>query len=126
MAMRSSSTGLSAGDHQSPPPSGGEGFGSVLSRITVTNQLDGKIARDWKPEGLAIRLSVPRSRLTYQQCGDEIPLSLPGRACRRRTMTRRCLIATVFATAKTAPRAAKKSSGQGKTRLSYVTREGPA
>ena len=45
------------------PPAGAEGFGGVLSRIAVANQLGGEIARDWKPEGLSIRLSVPRSRL---------------------------------------------------------------
>ena len=50
------------------PPSKGEGFGNVLSRIAVTSQLDGEIVRDWKPEGLAIRLSVCRSRLTSQSC----------------------------------------------------------
>ena len=44
-------------------PKGSEGFGGVLSRIAVANQLGGEIARDWKPEGLAIRLSIPRSRL---------------------------------------------------------------
>jgi PAS domain S-box-containing protein len=44
-------------------PEGGEGFGTVLSRIAVSNQLGGEIIRDWRPEGLAIRLSVPRSRL---------------------------------------------------------------
>ncbi len=44
-------------------PEGEEGFGGVLSRIAVANQLGGQIARDWKPEGLAIRLSVSRSRL---------------------------------------------------------------
>ncbi len=44
-------------------PEGGEGFGGTLSRITVSEQLGGEIARDWRPEGLAIRLSVPRSRL---------------------------------------------------------------
>lgn len=43
---------------------GGEGFGDVLSRITIANQLDGQLDRDWRPEGLAIRLSVQRSRLT--------------------------------------------------------------
>jgi two-component sensor histidine kinase len=45
------------------PPTGGLGFGDVLSRIAVSDQLGGEIARDWRPEGLAIRLSVPRSRL---------------------------------------------------------------
>jgi PAS domain S-box-containing protein len=45
------------------PPEGSEGFGSVLSRIAVANQLGGEITRDWRPEGLAIRVSVPRERL---------------------------------------------------------------
>jgi PAS domain S-box-containing protein len=44
-------------------PKGGEGFGGTLSRIAVSDQLGGGIARDWRPEGLTIRLSVPRSRL---------------------------------------------------------------
>ncbi len=44
-------------------PTGGEGFGGVLSRIAVVNQLGGEIARDWKPEGLEIRLVAPRARL---------------------------------------------------------------
>ncbi len=44
-------------------PTGGFGFGDVLSRIAVSDQLGGEIVRDWRPEGLAICLSVPRSRL---------------------------------------------------------------
>jgi PAS domain S-box-containing protein len=44
-------------------PSAGLGFGAVLSRIAVSDQLGGEIIRDWRPEGLAVRLSVPRSRL---------------------------------------------------------------
>ncbi len=44
-------------------PIGELGFGDVLSRIAVSDQLGGEIARDWRPEGLAIRLSVDRSRL---------------------------------------------------------------
>jgi len=40
-----------------------EGFGSVLSRMTVTQQLGGEITRDWQPDGLCIRLSVDRARL---------------------------------------------------------------
>jgi PAS domain S-box-containing protein len=44
-------------------PIGELGFGEVLSRIAVSDQLGGEIARDWRPEGLAIRLSVDRSRL---------------------------------------------------------------
>jgi PAS domain S-box-containing protein len=46
----------------SPPD--GEGFGAVLTRATVTGQLGGEISRDWRPEGLVIRLSLPRERLT--------------------------------------------------------------
>jgi PAS domain S-box-containing protein len=45
------------------PPTGVLGFGDVLSRIAVSEQLHGEITRDWRPEGLAIRLSIPRQRL---------------------------------------------------------------
>jgi PAS domain S-box-containing protein len=45
-------------------PKAGEGFGGTLSRIAVSDQLGGEITRDWRPEGLTIHLSVPRSRLT--------------------------------------------------------------
>jgi PAS domain S-box-containing protein len=44
-------------------PNGGLGFGAVLSKIAVSDQLGGEIVRDWQPDGLAIRLFVPRSRL---------------------------------------------------------------
>jgi two-component sensor histidine kinase len=53
-------------EHDGPPvaePTGSLGFGDVLSRIAASDQLGGEIIRDWRPEGLAIRLSVPRSRL---------------------------------------------------------------
>lgn len=40
-----------------------EGFGGILSKIAVANQLGGEIVRDWRSEGLAIRLVVPRDRL---------------------------------------------------------------
>jgi PAS domain S-box-containing protein len=45
-------------------PKGSEGFGGVLSRIAVNNQLKGKMTRDWRPEGLVVRLTMPRCRLT--------------------------------------------------------------
>jgi two-component sensor histidine kinase len=45
-------------------PPNAEGFGGVLSRIAVTNQLGGDIVRQWNPEGLTIRLSAPAARLT--------------------------------------------------------------
>jgi two-component sensor histidine kinase len=44
----------------------GEGFGSVLARLTVTGQLGGEITRDWHPAGLTLRLSMPRNRLLGQ------------------------------------------------------------
>jgi PAS domain S-box-containing protein len=53
-------------EHGGPPvaaPSASLGFGEVLSRIAASDQLGGEIVRDWRREGLAIRLSVPRSRL---------------------------------------------------------------
>ena len=45
-------------------PPDDEGFGGVLTRATVTGQLGGEISRDWRPEGVVIRLSLPRERLT--------------------------------------------------------------
>ena len=53
-------------EHGGPPvvpPEGSEGFGGVLSRIAVGDQLGGEITRDWRPDGLAIRVSLPRERL---------------------------------------------------------------
>jgi len=41
-----------------------EGFGSVLARMAVTGQLGGHIERDWQPEGLCIRLTIDRARLS--------------------------------------------------------------
>jgi PAS domain S-box-containing protein len=40
-----------------------EGFGSVLVQA-MARQLGGQIARDWKPEGVTIQLSIPAGRLT--------------------------------------------------------------
>ena len=42
---------------------GSEGFGSLLARATVKGELNGELSRDWKPEGLTIRLSIPRVHL---------------------------------------------------------------
>ena len=47
-----------------PSPPDDEGFGATLTRATVTGQLGGEISQDWRPEGLVIRLSLPRERLT--------------------------------------------------------------
>lgn len=40
-----------------------EGFGTRLAKATVRSQLGGEITRDWRPEGLSIRLVVARDRL---------------------------------------------------------------
>jgi two-component sensor histidine kinase len=45
-------------------PANNNGFGDLLVRATVTGQLGGELSRDRRPEGLVIRLSVPRERLT--------------------------------------------------------------
>ena len=45
------------------PPTGNNGFGELLIRTTVAG-LGGQISRDWQPEGLVIRLLMPRARLT--------------------------------------------------------------
>ena len=45
------------------PPTGNRGFGDFLVRTTIGG-LGGEITRDWQPEGLVIRLSIPRARLT--------------------------------------------------------------
>jgi PAS domain S-box-containing protein len=53
-------------EHGGPPvaePTGALGFGDVLSRIAVSEQLGGEIVRDWRPEGLGIRLLIPLGRL---------------------------------------------------------------
>ena len=44
-------------------PTGDNGFGDFLVRTTIAG-LGGEIARDWEPNGLVIRLSMPRARLT--------------------------------------------------------------
>jgi PAS domain S-box-containing protein len=41
----------------------GEGFGTALAKVTVRGQLGGDISRDWKPQGISIRLVVQKDRL---------------------------------------------------------------
>jgi PAS domain S-box-containing protein len=41
----------------------GDGFGTLLARATVKDQLGGEISRDWQAAGLTIRLSVSRDRV---------------------------------------------------------------
>jgi PAS domain S-box-containing protein len=40
-----------------------EGFGNMLLHRVVVGRFGGQIARDWRPEGLAVRLSLPVARL---------------------------------------------------------------
>jgi PAS domain S-box-containing protein len=40
------------------------GFGEVLVRTTIAD-LGGEISRGWQPEGLVVRLSIPRERLIH-------------------------------------------------------------
>ena len=47
-------------------PTDSEGFGTMLARATVKDQLRGAISREWEPEGLTIRLSVPRDRVASE------------------------------------------------------------
>lgn len=43
-----------------------EGFGTLLSKATARGHLGGDIEREWRPEGLFLRLSVLRRRLTVE------------------------------------------------------------
>jgi PAS domain S-box-containing protein len=43
-----------------------EGFGTMLARATVKDQLRGEISRDWQPEGLTIQLSVDKDRIAAE------------------------------------------------------------
>ncbi len=37
------------------------GFGSQLMEMSAVRQLGGKVTRDWRPEGLAVEIAIPRS-----------------------------------------------------------------
>ena len=39
------------------------GFGSVLTERSITGQLGGKIAYDWRPSGLNLKMTIPLDRL---------------------------------------------------------------
>ena len=43
-----------------------EGFGTLLSKATARGQLGGDIEREWRPQGLFLRLSVLRQRLAAE------------------------------------------------------------
>jgi two-component sensor histidine kinase len=66
-AAHSGTVAITWTERGGPPvtfPIGNTGFGDLLVRATVTGQLGGEISREWKSEGLVIKLSVPRERLT--------------------------------------------------------------
>jgi PAS domain S-box-containing protein len=42
-------------------PEGTSGFGTWLAEATVRGQFRGEIERDWRPEGLVVRLRIPRA-----------------------------------------------------------------
>jgi PAS domain S-box-containing protein len=42
---------------------GGDGFGTLLARATIERQLNGEISRDWRPEGLTVRLSFAKDSI---------------------------------------------------------------
>ena len=54
-------------EHDGPPVvrrgGGGEGFGTLLAHATIERQLNGEISRDWRPEGLTIRLSFAKDSI---------------------------------------------------------------
>jgi PAS domain S-box-containing protein len=53
-------------EHGGPPVvrrGGGEGFGTLLARATIERQLNGEVSRDWRPEGLTIRLSFAKDSI---------------------------------------------------------------
>ena len=42
---------------------GAEGFGSRLIELSAMRQLGGTVTRDWRPEGLAMRIALPPASL---------------------------------------------------------------
>ena len=39
------------------------GFGTMLSEISIRDQLGGELVRDWDSAGLRVRIRVPRANL---------------------------------------------------------------
>jgi PAS domain S-box-containing protein len=46
-----------------PPAQASDGFGATLLDIAVTRQLKGRLAREWGPQGLVVRIDLPPDRL---------------------------------------------------------------
>lgn len=49
------------------PP--GEGFGSKLIELSAVRQLGGQVTREWAPEGLRLKISIPRPALNRDLAG---------------------------------------------------------
>ena len=47
-----------------------EGFGSLLTRMTIESQLGGRIRREWAPGGLRVTLAIPTASLAVRASGD--------------------------------------------------------
>lgn len=41
-----------------------KGFGSVLAQRSISGQLGGEVAYDWRPEGLSLKMDIPLARLS--------------------------------------------------------------
>lgn len=55
-----------------------EGFGNILTHRVVVGHFAGQIIRDWRPEGLVVRLSLPTERLCGRANGDRAPRDFSG------------------------------------------------
>ena len=42
-----------------PAPDPGRGFGELMIKSTIERQLQGRVAREWRAAGLAVRIEVP-------------------------------------------------------------------
>jgi two-component sensor histidine kinase len=42
-------------------PASASGFGSQLMEMSAVRQLGGTVARDWRTEGLAVTITIPKS-----------------------------------------------------------------
>lgn len=67
IALASDSVRIDWREAGGPPLAGPptrEGFGTQLAALSVSQQLGGTMEREWRPEGLFVRIDVPLGRLT--------------------------------------------------------------
>jgi two-component sensor histidine kinase len=53
-----------SGGPETTAPSAVTGFGSKLVEMSVQGQMRGEIEREWRPEGLEVRIALPRDALS--------------------------------------------------------------